>query len=468
MQGISKIESSEYAELNSVVRWFIAMRWIAAAGVVAALPIGRYIYKLQVPYTLLFTLTGVLVVVNLSFTFYSSTLGRSGLSRRQMAGFLHAQVCSDYVLLFLLLFFTGFFENPFVYYFVFHIFMTSFIFPRRTVFTYVLALVALFGCITVLEYLGILRHFPFDVSLNGPDRYSRLLPIRAFALTSTLVLTAYLVTSIKGRLEERGQRVELELDRYKSLDKTKSHFILQVTHELRGPVAAVKGYHEMILKGITGMIGDKTQKTLGRANRRTQNLLNIIDEMIDFAYMKSEEDIEYPEVELDAKVIVDEIVDVHHTFAKERELILTSKAPRELGFSANRDLVNIMLGNLITNALKYSVKGGTVTVSAAEEESEVHFRVKDEGIGIEPEELERIFEEFHRTRRAREVEGDGTGLGLSIVQRAVNILEGRITVYSEVGKGSSFHVYLPRRRNEPVREYRQGVIYGENKSAHYR
>ena len=74
----------------------------------------------------------------------------------------------------------------------------------------------------------------------------------------------------------------------------------------------------------------------------------------------------------------------------------------------------------------------------------MHFTVQDSGIGIAPDDLDRIFEEFYRSRRAREIERDGTGLGLSIVQKAVNLLGGRISVYSEVDRGTSFHVYFPK------------------------
>ena len=77
------------------------------------------------------------------------------------------------------------------------------------------------------------------------------------------------------------------------------------------------------------------------------------------------------------------------------------------------------------------------------EKEEVHILVQDEGIGIEPDELDKIFEEFYRTRRAREVDRDGTGLGLPIVKRAVEALEGRVSVYSEAGKGTRIHVYMP-------------------------
>ena len=80
----------------------------------------------------------------------------------------------------------------------------------------------------------------------------------------------------------------------------------------------------------------------------------------------------------------------------------------------------------------------------------IHIMVKDEGIGIKSDELGNIFEEFYRTRRAREIERDGTGLGLPIVQKAVDSMRGKITVYSEEGNGTSFHIYLPLTSKTPA------------------
>ena len=202
----------------------------------------------------------------------------------------------------------------------------------------------------------------------------------------------------------------------------------------------------MILKGITGEIPESTRHMLGRADHRTRNLLNIIDEMIDFAYMKSEEDIDYTPVDVSMREVLEYNADLFLTMAREKGIRVYVSAPKDLRARANRDLLNIILGNLITNAIKYSPPSTRVIVSAQDEHEEVHIMVRDQGMGIEPGDLEKVFEEFYRARRAREIEQDGTGLGLSIVQKAVNLLEGRITVYSEVDHGTSFHIYLPKSR----------------------
>lgn len=303
-----------------------------------------------------------------------------------------------------------------------------------------------------LEYFRVVPHFALNLSGNSLEDYYANVPFQGFALVSTITFATYLIVSIKERIEERGHRVELELDRYKGLDRVKSQFILQVTHELRGPVAAIKGYHEMMLKGITGDISEKTQNTLTRANKRTTNLLMIIDEMLDFAYMKSEDDVKLRSAQIDIASIVRENIDLFSTFARKKNVKLRCVAPKSLMLNTNRDLINIILGNLITNAIKYSLNGGTVSVGAEGGRGEIHLYVSDEGMGIEGEELERIFEEFYRTRRAREVEKDGTGLGLAIVQKAVNLLNGKVSVYSEMNGGTKMHIYLPLNQREKTEE----------------
>ncbi len=443
MRVKSKIESSEYTDLNRVIRWFIMLRWVAVAGVYLALAIGRFVYRYDLSFTTLYALSGALALVNLSYTIYFCKKKSRSLSRDEMTVFFHIQIVSDYTFLFLLVYVAGFLENPFAYYFVFHIMLTSFIFPARTVRTYVGGVVAVIAVAALLESNGLIPHNGIGSSNESAD-FRDLQLVRTLALCSTLLITAYLITSIKGRIEERGQRMELELDRYRSLDKAKSNFILQVTHELRGPVAALKGYHEMIMKGITGSIPDKTRRTILRANHRTTNLLNIIDEMIDFAYMKSEEDLTPETSSIDVVSNVKYNVDLYSTAARQKDIKLVTSVTKGLQVFGSRDLINIILGNLITNAIRYSESGTTVTIHATSEGANVHLLVNDEGMGIEPEELENVFEDFYRTRRAREIERDGTGLGLSIVQKAVNLMNGRIIVYSELRKGTTFHIYLPK------------------------
>ncbi len=437
----SKIESSEYAELNQVIGWFIVLRWIAFAGVAATLAAVRLLGLYELPFALLFAITGLLGLLNLSFTAWLRRGKRGVLSRRETAWIFHAQVACDFVLLFFLVYFTGFLENPIAYFFVFHIMLSAFIFSSRTVYAYVGALVVLIAGTFLAEYLRLVPHFRLWSSTAG-SYLSQNLP-RAAGLVSLLLISAYLVTSIKRRLEEQGERCEVELDRYKNLDKIKSNFILQVTHELRGPIAAVSGYHEMLLRGIGGQCPPRTLDLVRKADHRTDNLLTIIDEMIDYAYMKSQEEVRPARSRQALRGVIEENLELLETQAAAKGITLVANCPKDLCVPATRDLLKIILGNLVHNAIKYSPPARQVSVTAQTEGPEVHILVRDEGYGIEPEELEKIFDEFYRTRAARQLERDGTGLGLAIVKRAVESLAGRISVYSELGKGSTFHIFLP-------------------------
>jgi signal transduction histidine kinase len=120
--------------------------------------------------------------------------------------------------------------------------LTSFIFSPKVTLLYVGGVILLFIGTSAGEYFRIIPHYALNAAKFFPNSYRELIFPKTMGLCSTLFISAYMITSIKKRIEERGKRVEVELNRYKSLEQAKSNFILQVTHELRGPLAAIKGY----------------------------------------------------------------------------------------------------------------------------------------------------------------------------------------------------------------------------------
>jgi len=441
MQELSPIESSAFKSLNKVITWFIILRWIACSGVALVLIISRFIFKLQLQYKILSITTAFVIALNFIYSFYFYKHKKKYLQRREIHLFFQIQIISDYFLLLMLVYFSGFLDNPLIFFFSFHIIITSFLFTSRIVTLYTGLLVILIGSISILQYLLIIPSYPLFVDNITKSPIIRL--TQTLGISSLLIITAYLTTSIIKKIDARGKQFEVELNKYKSLDKIKSNFILQVTHEIRGPLAAISGFHEMILRGITGDIQDHTREIITKADRRTDNLLIIIGEMIDFAYMKSSDDSTFKTKEFSVRKIISENISNVTTRAEQEDVHLSVACPRHLKIKTNRDLINIILGNLLFNAIKYTETGGNVSLIASEKGHEIHFVVEDTGIGICDDEIEKVFDEFYRSGRARVLEKDGTGLGLSIVQKAVNALEGRIIVYSKEGKGSSFHVFLP-------------------------
>ena len=441
MQRLSPIESSAFKSLNKVITWFIILRWVACTGVALVLLFSYYSFHFKLQYKILSATTLTVISLNLIYSYYFYRYKKQFLQRREIHIFFQIQIISDYLLLLILVYFSGFMDNPLIFFFSFHIIITSFLFTSGIVTLYTTLLIALIGSISLFQYLKIIPVFPLFVESITTTPILRL--TQTFGISALLAITAYLTISIINKIDARGKQFEVELNKYKSLDKIKSNFILQVTHELRGPLAAISGFHEMILRGITGEIEEYTKSIIIKADRRTDNLLIIIGEMIDFAYMKSSDDSTFITKELSVRKIISENISNVTTRAQQGSVHLSVACPKHLEIRTNSDLINIILGNLLFNAIKYTEAGGNVSLIASEKGNEIHFVVEDTGIGICEEEIEKVFYEFYRSRRARELEKDGTGLGLAIVQKAVNALQGRIIVYSKEGKGSSFHVFLP-------------------------
>ncbi|MBI9099643.1 MAG: HAMP domain-containing histidine kinase [Spirochaetaceae bacterium] len=435
-------ETMEFSNLHMVIEWFIKLRWIACMGVLFTLIIFSTYLNIHLPYRILFSINFFLISANTAYNLYLVKIKRKVLTNKEKKVFLHIQIISDYTLLILLIYFTGYLENPMIYYLVFHIMLTSFLFPERTLIIYTFATVCMLITISLLQNRMIIPYYPLSISDDFNQYFDRII-FRTGGLASILIITAYLIASIKDRINFKGKMCEVELSHYKSLDKIKSNFILQVTHELRGPLAAVIGYHEILLKGLTGELPEKSITLLTKANKRTDNLLTMIGEMIDFAYMKSEKEVIYEEKKLSLFDLISENISLVRDSAKKKGISFTVNCAKNIELRTNRDLINMILGNLLTNSIKYSHKDGDVSITCSKKKKEVLLIISDQGIGIDENELGEIFEEFYRTRTARSLEKDGTGLGLAIVKRAVKSLNGKVNVYSRKGNGTSFHITLP-------------------------
>jgi signal transduction histidine kinase len=223
----------------------------------------------------------------------------------------------------------------------------------------------------------------------------------------------------------------------------KSQFVLQVTHELRGPIAAVLGYHEMILKGVCGDVTMDVRRSLEKANLRTKRLLGIVDEMLDFAQLGSQGHRTQDRARINVQDLVQQNIDSFPQVVNGSEVVFQNGIPADLYLETNRDLLNIVIANLVANAVKYSPLGGTVAITSQPKGDHMCIQVTDEGMGIEKDEMNRIFGEFYRSRRARVLDDSGTGLGLAIVRQAIDYLGGHMSVESSVDHGSRFSVCLP-------------------------
>ena len=248
---------------------------------------------------------------------------------------------------------------------------------------------------------------------------------------------------IRRGLERRKLILETE-----SLQKEKKlieeNFITMVSHQLRSPLVAIQQYFEVILAGMAGEVQEKPKEMILRSRNRLEGLLNLINDWLDVARLDSGQIVDNIEP-LSLKKIIKEIIEDLRPLTQDDSISL------ELGSCSENDLVQgdketleQAFSNLITNAIRYNKPRGRVIITIKENKDFVSAEVQDTGIGIAEEHLAFIFDQFYRVKRGEDQKVKGTGLGLSIAKKIVEAHGGSIRVSSELGKGSSFTVLLPK------------------------
>jgi signal transduction histidine kinase len=241
-----------------------------------------------------------------------------------------------------------------------------------------------------------------------------------------------------------------DISHLKELDKMKSEFIAMVTHELRAPIAAVEQQLTVILNKMAGEVTEKQEQLLSRAKQRTRGLLDLIKDLLDLSKIEAGKMVQYKEPLL-LQEVIQRVVDLMRAEAENKKIDLQFSTPPTLSLiNADRNSMEGIFTNLISNAIKYTPEGGKVWIALGEEGGFVKAAISDTGIGIKKEDLRRIFDKFYRVKTTETRQIVGTGLGLSIVKSIVDAHLGSITVESEEGGGTTFTVSLPKESNPSV------------------
>ncbi|MBI5344149.1 MAG: PAS domain-containing sensor histidine kinase [Deltaproteobacteria bacterium] len=227
----------------------------------------------------------------------------------------------------------------------------------------------------------------------------------------------------------------------KRVETIKKDFVANVSHELRTPLASIKGYSETLLDGG---IGDKeTEKEFLRIiDRHATRMSRLIDDLLTLSKLESHQ-MTIESAPVDLKELIVSVAAGFEKQAKDKGIGISTDMPEgHLTALGDRDRLEQVIVNLLDNAIKYTSAGGSVGISARKADGVVRVDVADTGIGIPREEMPRIFERFYRVDKARSRDLGGTGLGLAIVKHIIQGHNGRVSVESFPGKGSTFSVTL--------------------------
>jgi two-component system phosphate regulon sensor histidine kinase PhoR len=252
-----------------------------------------------------------------------------------------------------------------------------------------------------------------------------------------------------GVMEDWGGIVIVlhDISAIRRLERVRSEFVANVSHELKTPIAAVKGFAETLLGGAMND-AQIAKSFLQIIHDESERLNRLIGDILDLNKIESKRvPLHFSPIEL--KPFIDQVFHIMSAEAQKKRIRLEASVPSGIYMEADEDRLRQILINLLSNGITYSYDEGWVRVGveliqgATEEHEHVRITVEDAGIGIPRKDLPRIFERFYRVDKARTRSSGGTGLGLSIVKHLVEMHKGFIRVDSQVGVGTRFYIDLP-------------------------
>ncbi len=243
-------------------------------------------------------------------------------------------------------------------------------------------------------------------------------------------------------IEIEAQRLAEEKARLEELDRAKVAFIRLVTHELQAPLSAIITYLDLILNGY--IPPEQEREYLEKSLERAKEQLALINDLLEFGKLKELKTFSKQE-RLQAENVLRNVLQELEPQATEKGLnVKVDIAPDLAPVFMAADQMKSVWSNLISNAIKYTPSQGSISIRLNQDDSHIVGEVSDTGIGIPEDARGNLFSEFFRARNAKELNIPGTGLGLAIVKQIVEKAGGKISVESEVGKGSKFTFFLPK------------------------
>ena len=417
--------------------WLVRIRWMSTISLTLFLLL-LIVFKIEnYPYSSIASIVIVMATVNTLIFLYLKKRQPTYLKREE--NIVLAQISIDYVLLTALVHYTGGIDSPFHFFYLFHIIIAAVIFEKKyPAFIISIGAVVLFSALTFMEYWKILDHYG-----NG---------IRAFNLIdilfglSVFFVTIFASTYIGVTLMMRHKKVKnliyAQKEELEQSEKEKMQFFRFVSHELKSPIIAVQSAINVVLDVMGGDLKVQAVDMLERGRKRTIQMIDILKDLVSLSYEEKSDEHE-PELVVPCDHIP-EVIEYHKPNAIEKNIkIIETICKQRVGFKLDKFVFEKILTNLLSNAVRYTPDGGTVTIITDLDKNYWYLKVMDTGIGIPKEEQKHIFEEFYRASNGKKFERVGTGLGMSIIKRMVEQENGEIFVDSEVDKGSTFTVRFP-------------------------
>ena len=235
-----------------------------------------------------------------------------------------------------------------------------------------------------------------------------------------------------------------DITEIKNLEVMRKDFVANVSHELRTPITSIMGFAETLVDGAKDE-QEALDNFLEIIYEESKRMKLLIDDLLILSNLEQDEyTLEVSDVNMNE--LLKEVTPIIDQLAERQKLSFTVQMEEMIRLEADKEKVKQLLINLLANAVNYTPEDGKVILKIDDKDDYIRIRVQDTGIGIEQEQIRRIFERFYRVDKARSRNTGGTGLGLAIVKHIVEGHRGSITIDSELSKGTSFTIYLPEKQ----------------------
>jgi signal transduction histidine kinase len=252
-----------------------------------------------------------------------------------------------------------------------------------------------------------------------------------------------LLTSLEERVEQRTRELAEARDDAVAANKSKSEFVSIVSHELKLPMTSIKGYSDLMLSGATGQLNENQVSFLGTIRNNVNRMATLVSDLADISRIESG-NLRLEPRDVPVWDVIDEVVTLTRTQVTQKNQTVTVDIPAELPKAwCDRNRLAQILTNLISNANKYTQDGGAIIVHATLDATMIQIKVEDNGLGMTPEDQQKLFSKFFRSADDKIREAPGTGLGLSITKNLIELQGGKIWFESEFRKGTSFFFTVP-------------------------
>ena len=426
--------------------WLIRLRWMAIAGLAIATFTAGEILGVALPARHLYKMSVILLFYNFilyDLMRYVTWKGRT-TTQTTINRIITFQISADWIILTIILHFSGGIENPFYLYFVFHTILTGVLLSMVQSYVQATLAIVLFGALIFSEYLQIIPHYVLTGFLEGVNYRDELYVFGTFfVFATTIYAVAYMTASISEQLHQQQRELEETNAQLHEKDNLKNEYVLRLTHDIKGHLAAIQSCLDVVNDQLVGPLNEKQIDLIERAHRRTGKCLNFISALLKLTRMKltGQLDMDY----FPLRNVIFNSLSVVEGKAKDKAIAVSHSIDADVDeIYGEPVLIEETLTNILLNAVKYTPVHGKIELNIKDEKEGILIEVKDNGIGIPQADLQHIFEEFYRAENARKIEKDGTGLGLSFARQVVVRHNGRILASNNPDGGSTFSIWLPK------------------------